>query len=334
VDSLTQLLLGAAVAAVCVPPQHRRRALLAGAVLGTLPDLDVLPLNAFVEDPLLRAVRHRGASHSLFVLLPLGLAIFALLRRIWAPVREHPRAWCVAILLAFATHVLLDALTIYGTQLWWPLPVAPTMVGSIFIIDPAYTLWLAIGCVAALWLGSRDGARRWLAVGLAISTAYLGWSLVAKAIVERQADRALAAMGLGDAPRFSVPMPLNTLLWRVVALAPDGYVEAVWSIAAPGDGMVFDWHESDLVALDAVREMPSVARFLYWNRGFVGAAVEADRMVLSDLRMGAEPTYAFRFEVAQRDGSVWRAILPVQRPWSRETLSDLPKLWARIWNPR
>jgi hypothetical protein len=30
--------------------------------------------------------------------------------------------------------------------------------------------------------------------------------------------RALAAMGLADAPRFSVPMPLNTLLWRVVAM--------------------------------------------------------------------------------------------------------------------
>ena len=40
-DSVTQLVVGATVSAVCVPAQHRRRALGLGAALGTLPDLDV-----------------------------------------------------------------------------------------------------------------------------------------------------------------------------------------------------------------------------------------------------------------------------------------------------
>ena len=57
--------------------------------------------------------------------------------------------------------------------------------------------------------------------GLALSTAYIGWSLLAKGMVEREAQRSLAAIGLGDAPRFSVPMPFNTLLWRVVAMTPN-----------------------------------------------------------------------------------------------------------------
>ena len=38
-DSVTQILLGASVAAACVPAVQRRRALGYGAVLGTLPDL-------------------------------------------------------------------------------------------------------------------------------------------------------------------------------------------------------------------------------------------------------------------------------------------------------
>ncbi|MGI9205351.1 MAG: metal-dependent hydrolase, partial [Woeseiaceae bacterium] len=41
-DSLSQAVLGASVAGVCAPAGHRRKALLAGAMLGTLPDLDVL----------------------------------------------------------------------------------------------------------------------------------------------------------------------------------------------------------------------------------------------------------------------------------------------------
>ena len=47
-DSITHLFLGGALAAAMAPAKHRRAALLAGAILNTLPDLDVLPL-ALVE---------------------------------------------------------------------------------------------------------------------------------------------------------------------------------------------------------------------------------------------------------------------------------------------
>ena len=50
-DSLTQIVLGGAVAAAIAPPGHRRAALLAGAALGTLPDLDALWLGFTAADP-------------------------------------------------------------------------------------------------------------------------------------------------------------------------------------------------------------------------------------------------------------------------------------------
>ena len=49
-DSLTQIALGSAVAALIAPARHRRAALIAGGVLGTLPDLDVIPLSIFGAD--------------------------------------------------------------------------------------------------------------------------------------------------------------------------------------------------------------------------------------------------------------------------------------------
>ena len=330
-DSLSQLVLGAAVAAAVVPAHHRRRALLAGAVLGTLPDLDVVPLNLLVEDPVARAVWHRGASHSLFVLPFVGALLWALLRRIWTPVREAPRAWFVAVQLAFVTHVLLDALTIYGTQLFWSLPTPPVMVGSVFIIDPLYTLWLVVAVVVAWWRGERPAARRWLLVGLFLSTAYLGWSLVAKSLVERETRRALVELGHGDAPHFSVPTPLNTLLWRVVALVPGGYVEGTYSLAAPGDRLVFESHTSDTQALLAASNLTAVRRLQWWNRGFLRAEVQGDRLVLSDLRMGAHPDFIFRFEVAERTDAGWTAVPPVQLPWPSDSFADAGALWGRIW---
>ena len=75
----------------------------------------------------------------------------------------------------FLTHVLLDAMTIYGTQLFWPLPYEPAGLGSIFIIDPLYTIpFLGIPNLV-FWLISPKGQ---FITGLIISTLYLGWSVV------------------------------------------------------------------------------------------------------------------------------------------------------------
>src|SRR5690606_27178601 len=229
---------------------------------------------------------HRGASHSLFVLPLIGWLAWAFLRRLGGRVAEAPRRWFWAIQLVLLTHPLLDAFTVYGTQLLWPLPVPPVMWSSMFIIDPLYTAWLLLACVAAFFLRERKGAQRALAAGLVLSTAYLGWSLAAKAVVEREAGRALAAIGLADAPRFSVPTPFNTLLWRVVAMTPTGYVEGFRSLPADSGPMRFEEHRSDARALEDAAGIPAVDRLLWFNRGFMRAGQVERELVLSDLRMG------------------------------------------------
>ena len=145
-DSLSQAVLGASVAGVCAPAGHRRRALAAGAMLGTLPDLDVL---IDYGDAVRNFTYHRGFSHSLLVLAPFSVGLWLLLRRWWSPVRAAPLHWLAAISLALLTHPLLDAHTAYGTQLFWPLTTPPKMWATLFIIDPAYTLPLLVGTVVA-----------------------------------------------------------------------------------------------------------------------------------------------------------------------------------------
>jgi inner membrane protein len=164
-----------------------------------------------------------------------------------------------------------------------------------------------------------------------LSTAYLGWSLVAKSMVDREADRALAAMGLADAPRFSVPMPFNTLLWRVVAMTPNGYVEGFRSLAADDGPMTFRGHPSNVQALAQARDMLAVRRLTWFNHGFMRAQVVDDELVLSDLRMGSEPDYFFRFAVA-RHGSDWRAIPPRQLDTPRDFDRAGREMWRRIWS--
>ena len=211
-DSLTHLFLGGTIAATMAPANRRRVAILFGAAINTLPDVDVLPLALWAGDPVVNMTWHRSASHSLLVLPFIGLLLWWLLKTRWQPVREQPRRWLWLILATLLTHPALDAFTVYGTQLLWPLPMSPVMWSSLFIIDPLYTLPLFLACVIAWFARERPLAKRALVAGLGLSIAYLGWSLIAKARVENIAEQALIARGLQEAPRFSVPMPFNTLL--------------------------------------------------------------------------------------------------------------------------
>lgn len=333
-DSLTQIVLGGTVAALAVPAPHRRRAAITGAVLATLPDLDSFPMKWLGADAVTLVTWHRGPSHSLLVLFLFGGLLWWLLQRHWTPVREAPGPWLGAIWLALLTHPLLDAFTVYGTQLWWPLPWQPTMWSSIFIIDPGYTLALLVAFIAILVVGARPIGTRFLIAGLALSSAYLGWSLWAKHGVERDAQLALASIGFADAPRFSVPMPFNTLLWRVVVMTPDGMLEGYRSVLADHGPMRFEAHAGDTAALQQLAGTPAVARLLWFSSGFMKARAQGHQLVLSDLRMGAEPAYTFQYVIAERasEDAPWHAITPVAVASDVDARQALRAMWQRVWH--
>lgn len=327
-DSLTQVALGACVAAACVPAARRRSALALGAALGTLPDLDVaIDFGGPVEN----FTMHRGFSHSLLVLVPLGLVIWLGLRRWWPPVRESPRAWLAAVMLALVTHPLLDAHTAYGTQLCWPFDPPPVAWATVFIIDPLYTLPLVLAAVAVLVRPRSPRARTWLVAGLAASTAYLGWSWVARETVARNARASLAALGAAEARIFVTPTPFNTLLWRVVAIDGERDLEGLDSLVADDGPIEFTVGPSGRALLESAATIPAAERLRWFANGFVRAGVEGDELVITDLRMGQDPDYVFRHAVATRGNPHWRPIESRRLPAAMR-IDRLGGLWRRIWS--
>lgn len=341
-DSVTHLFYGGVIAAAIAPRAHRRAALLAGMALNTLPDLDVIPLKLFA-DPVAEMTCHRGVTHSMLLLPFVAWALWAWFKRRGGRVAEAPRRWFWVFMLTLLAHPFIDAFTVYGTQLLWPLPLAPTMWSSLFIIDPVFLLLWFLAFVVAMAVPQRRLADRALVAGLALGFGYLGWSLVAKWQVERAAEHTLAAMALQDAPRFSVPMPFNTLLWRVVVMTPDGYLEGERSVVADRGPMRFRAVPADVALVDAAKSVPAGARLLWFNHHFARVDTVDGRLRLTDLRMGSEPDYTFRFDIAERSAQavntaqgpkpvvLWRAIVPVQLKWPWNAADRLPAMWTRIW---
>jgi len=301
--------------------------MLIGAGLGTLPDLDVfIDFGGAVEN----YTYHRGFSHSLFVLAPFSALLWLVLRHSWAPVRDEPLRWFAALSLALLTHPLIDAHTAYGTQLFWPLTVPPTSWATLFIIDPLYTMPLLVGVLVAAFNNKVGGTA--LRVGLVVSTMYVGWSWVAQANVSRNVQDALAALQLQDAPVFLTPTPFNTLLWRAVVMTDDGYLEGFDSLVIDEGTMQFTAHASEKNAIDDAGDIWAVNRLRWFSQGFVKAHIDNGRLVISDLRMGQEPTYVFSHVVAARGNPHWNEIPAELLPVSFGDRAMM-EVWDRIWRP-
>ncbi len=326
-DSVTQILLGAAVGEAVLGRRVGRKAALWGAVCGTLPDLDVfIPLGEAVAD----FTYHRSFSHSLFVLAALTPALVWLIQRIHPRDAAHRRGWYLLVYGAFATHVLLDSFTIYGTQIFWPLNSTPMSWGTLFIIDPAYTLPLLVGVAAVVLLRRRPRlACRLNAAGLILSTLYLGFSFAAKLHVQALARESLAQQRIEHTRLLALPSPFNTVLWRILAMAEHGYYEGWYSLLDDRPRVVFELHPSASALLAGLEDHWPVKRLKWFTKGFYKVGREGDDILISDLRMGLEGSYVFRFKVGEIGN-------PHPRPTASELRSSprdyrqIETLWERL----
>jgi inner membrane protein len=325
-DSLSQLVLGASIG---VAVMGRRtavwKAALWGGIAGTLPDLDV-----FISygDAVRDMTFHRTESHALFYLTLLAPLIAWLASKLHGEMALFKR-WCVALWLALVTHPILDATTIYGTQLFLPFTDYPYGTGSMFIIDPLYTLPLLIGVIVALSRKAFAGLP-WNTAGLVISTAYLGWSLIAQAQVESIVRAQLAAQGQGSAKFFATPTPLNTIAWRIVVMEGNGYSEGFYSFFDADKQINFDSFTSQPALINELKGNWAAERMAWFTHGFYSLREVKGEAILTDLRMGQEPGYVFQFALARREGTAWKEITPLARGSRGDAAKALPWLWARI----
>ncbi len=321
-DSLTQFVLGASFAAAVVPARHARRAMLYGAALGTLPDLDVLVPFA---DPLDNLILHRSASHSLLVLPILAMLLYGIAQRFDAHLREVPARWRWAFVLALVTHPLLDTLTIYGTQLLWPLSDYPFGTGSVFIVDPFVTVPLLLAFVWVMLKPAFAHRAHILALGFAV--AYLGFGLATQQLMQKRVDADPSTAGKATVVSAA---PLTVLLHRAVVRDASGYREAYLSIFDGDAPIMWSSFASDYQSLEALHDNRNLRRLQRFSKEMIGVKTEGNRLIVSDLRMGSEPAYVFRFDF----GPITAPLRQVQQlPGQRPAPRALPWLFRRTFNP-
>ena len=285
-DIVTQGIVGATCAQAFAARRNGRLAALVGLAAGLLPDADALIYSA--EDPLVQLEFHRHFSHAL-VFIPVGAGMAALL--FWLLLRRSVsfKQLYFYSICGYAPGGLLDACTSYGTHLFWPFVQQPVAWNVIAIVDPVFTLMLAV----PLAIGLRQ--RRPMRAGLVLALVYLLLGAVQHERAEVEARKMAGERG-HEAQRLLVkPTVGNLVLWRSVYLfgdsvRVDGVRVGLGVKTYPGEQRLLFEPGRDLGrATPGSRAYRDAVRFGEFARGFVVRYPEAG-MRIGDARYAMLPT--------------------------------------------
>ncbi len=300
-DSLTQASLGAAIGEAVLGRHLGNRALIWGAIFGTLPDLDVIA-SPFLETAG-RLEFHRGASHSILILLLATFLLAKPLAKLWKAEKISPTRAAVFVFLAWSTHVLIDCFTVYGTSVFWPFSPYRAALNNLFIIDPLYTLPLLIAIVWLAFKNYKTQTKRRTNIliwGLGISSLYVTFSFAMKSIASSAFATDLLARDITYIRRMEAPTPLNSLLWRAVVDKGDefwiGYYSVLDPLLSDNPARPIQWtvYPRSRETLYPLRNIPEVQTLTWFSRGWWIARPHSQGTWIADVRFGEGRTYDSR----------------------------------------
>lgn len=332
-DSLTQLALGAAVGEAVLGKTEGNKAMLWGAIAGTIPDLDIL-IYPFVNEVQELAI-HRGLSHSILFAVAAAPPLGMLLSRIYKRSSSWKR-WAWLFFWAFFTHALLDCFTNYGTQIFYPFTNLPVSFDTIFIIDPLYTLPLLGGVVAALYAGRKSSRHRTRAnqIGLALSSLYLLFTLANKIYITGVFEEALQAKNISYQQLYSNPSPFNNIMWYAVADDGDNVWVGSYSWFDEDREVDFQQIPKNAGLIEPFLGQLPVERLLWFSKGYFTVDQKGESIYFNDMRFPRSDfylddagTYLFSFRLIP-DPANPSTIINFEQP--REALNAPENIFSKL----
>lgn len=330
-DSLTQIVLGAAVGEAVLGRKVGNKAMIYGAIAGTIPDLDTIVGNFM--DPLTAIEIHRGLSHSIVFSIVMAPVLGWLVSKIHKKSSATWQNWSWLFFWSLVTHPLLDAHTTWGTQLFWPLDLR-LAYQNIFVIDPLYTVPFLVFLILAMRLPKTSLKRRkWNRLGLIVSSAYMVLTLILKGVAFHKFEQALIDQNIEYIEMDTRPTPFNTVLWAANIDVGDAYLLADYSFF-DRQPISFRRVPKQRELLGDLKNTKTVERLTKISEGWYAISETNGVLNFNDLRFGvydlnAETLrFAFSYKLLPSENGL-RIEEAKRDPEAMKTV--MVSLWTRIW---
>lgn len=325
-DSFTQIVLGVSVAYVALNNDlSTKKIVLFGAVVATLPDLDIYFAKIF-NDPLTEIEIHRGFSHSILFFLLLSILITFLVKRWFKEVSV--KQLYTTTFLVLLTHSLLDVFTTWGTQLFWPIE-DKIALKSVFVIDLFYTIPLLMGAV----LGLKNKRKSFTYAGFFLSSMYLVWGLIIQQVVKSKVEDQFYTQHSSKYIKATLkPTFSNSFLWNINVQDVDGFYISDYSIFDSKE-MSFQYFPRNKNLIDHIEDS-NINRLKEISENQYIITENKNGLVFNDLRFGllksnGEVQFAFSYQlIPSKNGYIVKE-LPKSK---RDGMQLLKNIWLRLTN--
>jgi inner membrane protein len=234
-DSLTQIVLGAACGEAVLGKKIGNKALLFGAIGGTIPDLDVFVGNWIYGNEIDAMLFHRGFMHSILFSVLAAFLLGWIVHKMYNSGKRFglttKKDWISLFFWSLFTHPILDCFTPYGTQLFSPISNYRVAINNIAVVDPVYTLPFMF-CMIALMFFKRTLVKRrtLLKMGVGISSLYMLFTLGNKVYMDSVFHKSLENSNFTFKRFYTQPTIFNNILWYGIAETDSTYYVGYYSL--------------------------------------------------------------------------------------------------------
>ena len=236
-DSLTQIVLGAACGEAILGKKIGNKALLFGAIGGTIPDLDVFVGSLLYGNEIDAMLFHRGFMHSILFSVLAAFLLGWLVHKLYDSGKRlqttTQKDWTKLFFWSLFTHPILDCFTPYGTQLFAPFSNYRVAFNNIAVADPLYTVPFLVCLIILMFFNRKSQPRRlWLKMGIGISSFYMLLTIFNKIYVDNIFENSLSDKGISYSRYSTQPAILNNVLWYGIAETEETYQVGFYSLFA------------------------------------------------------------------------------------------------------
>ena len=338
-DSLSHIVIGAAIGETLLGKKIGRWGMLLGAIAKSVPDFDLFYTG--LSDPRAYMCDHRAHTHSLFIEALYAIPIAWLLVKLFKQKVSFKRM-LVFMLACLWGHSLLDWCTNFGTQLLLPFTNENYSLNTLAIVDLLFTLPMLTLVLIAVFYKKNEVRRHTLAkAALIYCFVYLGLTFINKSQAENIVQESITKNNIPVTTHITNPTMLNNLLWYSVGSNDSTVFVGEFSLLHKQNPITWHSYSRNQHLMQQCKSKKDVEILRWFGDPYTIAQSNSDTLNLYAVKFGRtnmqerelQKTFVFHYKLYQKKGAEMMGMEEANEK-NMNLKESFVDLWERICGRR